>query len=58
MPLFRKAYIDTMLMPRAAGYCYIVQARCSLTAWPEWRALCEETARMLAAFIFEDLLCR
>jgi hypothetical protein len=57
-PLFCKAYIDTMLMPRAAGYRYIVQARCSLTAWPEWCTLREETAHMLAAFIFEDLLCR
>ena len=57
-PLFRKAYIDTMLMPPAAGFRYIVQARCSLTAWPEWRALHVETARMLAAFIFEDILCR
>ena len=57
-PLFRKAYIDTMLMPHAAGFRYIVQARCSLTAWPEWRALRVETGRTLAAFIFEDLLCR
>jgi len=57
-PLFRKAYIDTMLMPPAAGYRYIVQARCSLTAWPEWRALRTETGRTLAAFIFEEILCR
>ena len=57
-PLFHKAYIDTMLMPPAAGYRYIVQARCSLTAWPEWRALRTETGRTLGAFIFEDILCR
>src|SRR5258707_1948671 len=57
-PLFRKAYIDTMLMPPAAGFRYIVQARCSLSAWPEWRALRVETTRTLAAFIFEDILCR
>ena len=56
--LFRKAYIDTMLMPPANGFRYIVQARCSLTAWPEWRALRSETGRTLAAFIFEDILCR
>ncbi len=30
--LFRKAYIDTMFMPPAAGFRYTVQARCSLTA--------------------------
>src|SRR6266404_1076667 len=27
--LFRKVYVDTMLMPLAAGYRYLVQARCS-----------------------------
>jgi hypothetical protein len=57
-PLFRKAYIDTMFMPPAAGFRYIVQARCSLTAWPEWRALRTETGRTLGAFIFEEILCR
>jgi hypothetical protein len=56
--LFRKVYIDTMLMPPALGFRYIVQARCSLTAWLEWRALRTETGRTLAAFIFEDILCR
>jgi hypothetical protein len=58
MPLFCKAYIDTMLMPPTAGYRYLVQARCSLSAWPEWRALHTETARTLATFIFEEILCR
>jgi hypothetical protein len=36
----------------------IVQARCSLTAWPEWRALRMETGRTIGAFIFEEILCR
>lgn len=57
-PLFRKVYIDTMFMPPAAGFRYIVQARCSLTAWPEWRALRSETGRTLGSFIFEEILCR
>jgi transposase InsO family protein len=57
-PLFRKVYIDTMFMPHASGFRYIVQARCSLTAWPEWRALRVETGRTLGSFIFEDILCR
>ena len=57
-PLFRKAYIDTMFMPHASGFRYIVQARCSLTAWPEWRALRTETGRTLGTFIFEEILCR
>jgi hypothetical protein len=47
-----------MFMPPAGGYRYIVQARCSLTAWPEWRALRVETGRTLATFIFEEILCR
>jgi transposase InsO family protein len=57
-PLFRKAHIDTMYMPHAGGFRYIVQARCSLTAWPEWRALRTETGRTIGAFIFEEILCR
>ena len=40
-PLFRKIYADTMLMPPAGGFRCIVQGRCSLTAWPEWRMLRE-----------------
>ena len=56
--LFRKVHIDTMLMPRAGGYRYIVQARCSLTSYPEWRMMRLETALTLAAFVFEDILCR
>ena len=57
-PLFRKVHIDTMFMPHAGGYRYIVQARCSLTAWPEWRALRVETGKTIGAFIFEEILCR
>lgn len=56
--LFRKVHIDTFLMPLAAGYRYVVHARDSLSAWPEWRALRVENERTLAAFIFEDILCR
>ena len=57
-PLFRKAYIDTMFMPLVQGYQYIVQARCSLIAWPEWRKLKKETGRTLGTFVFEEILCR
>ena len=45
-------------MPPATGYRYIIQARCSLTTWPEWHALRTETGHTLGAFIFEDILCR
>jgi hypothetical protein len=57
-PLFRKAYVDTMFMPHAGRFRYIVQARCSLTAWPEWCALRTETGCTLGAFLFEEILCR
>jgi hypothetical protein len=46
-----------MFMLYASGYHYIVQACCSLTAWPEWHVLCTETGWTLVAFIFEDILC-
>jgi len=57
-PLFYRAHIDTMFMPHAGGFRYITQARCSLTAWPEWRTLRVETGRTIGAFIFEEILCR
>jgi hypothetical protein len=56
--LFHKAHINMMLMPKAGGYRYIVQARCALSAYPEWRMLRAENGVALAAFIFEDILCR
>ena len=37
--LFHKVHINTMVMPRSGGYHYIVQARCTLTAYLEWHML-------------------
>ena len=56
--LFRKVYIDTMLMPKAQGYRYIIHARCSLTSYPEWTMVRNENFRTIAKFIHENLLCR
>jgi hypothetical protein len=56
--LFRKAHIDTMLMPKVGGYRYLIQACCAMSSYPEWRMMCSETGQTLAAFIFEDILCR
>jgi hypothetical protein len=47
-----------MFMPPASGFCYLVQACCSLTTWPEWCTLCLETGHTLGSFIFEEILCR
>ena len=57
-PLFRKVFINTMHMTPAGGFQYIIQARCSLTAWPEWRALRTESSVTIGRFIFEEILCR
>jgi hypothetical protein len=47
-----------MFMPPASGFHYLVQACCSLTAWPKWRALQMETGHTIGTFIFEEILCR
>ena len=57
-PLFAKMYMDTMHLPRSAGFGYIVQGRCSLTHYPEFRMLRKETAQALGDWIFQDILCR
>lgn len=56
--LFRKAYIDTMFMPKSHGYRYIAHARCSLTSYPEWSMLKKENHNTLGKFIFNEILCR
>lgn len=57
-PLFAKVYMDTMHLTPSAGYKYIVQARCSLTHWPEWEMLRQESAKSLARFIVNNLIYR
>ncbi|ETW75500.1 hypothetical protein HETIRDRAFT_330546 [Heterobasidion irregulare TC 32-1] len=48
-------YMDTMHMPTAGGFRYLVQGRCSISHYPEFR---NETSAALADWIFEDILCR
>ena len=57
-PLFSKVYMDTMHLTPSSGYKYIVQARCSLTHWPEWEMLRKESAKSLATFILHNLIYR
>src|SRR6266702_4212455 len=57
-PLFALMYMDIMHLPRSGGYSYIVQGRCSLTHYPEFRMLRKETAQVLGDWIFQDILCR
>jgi hypothetical protein len=57
-PLFSKVYCDTMYMEKHGGFRYILHARCSLCAWPEYRVIKKESARIIGEFIFTELLCR
>jgi len=44
-------------MPLSQGHKYIIQARDSLTGWPEWKTLTHETSRIIGQFIFDEILC-
>jgi len=56
--LFLRVHIDTMMMPRVQSYRYIIQARCALTSYPEWRMLSKENSKTVGKFLFEEILCR
>lgn len=56
--LFAKMYMDTMHLKRSGGFSYIVQGRCSLTHYSEFRMLQKETAQTIVEWIFQDILCR
>lgn len=57
-PLFQKVYMDVMLLPRAGGYRYLVQAQCLVTGWVEWRKLRSNYGCTIADFVYENILCR
>lgn len=57
-PLFRRVHLDTAHMQKAAGFQYLVQARCSLTGYAEYAMLRNENAESIGRFIFKDLICR
>jgi hypothetical protein len=56
--LFRKAHGDTFLMPKLGKYRYVLHVRCALMSYAEGRATTNETGRVLADFLFQDILCR
>lgn len=56
--LFAKIHVDTMHMPASYGKKYLVQGRCVLTQYPEFRALAKESAKAIGDWIFEDVMCR
>ncbi|ETW85592.1 hypothetical protein HETIRDRAFT_100769 [Heterobasidion irregulare TC 32-1] len=55
--LFAKIYMDTMHMPMAGGFQYLVQGRCSILHYPEFHMLHNKTNAALANWISEDILC-
>ncbi|KIK14733.1 hypothetical protein PISMIDRAFT_48353, partial [Pisolithus microcarpus 441] len=57
-PLFYKAYVDTFIMPKSNGYCYVTQACCSLTSYPKWAMLRSKTGKSVSKFLFGQILCR
>ena len=57
-PLFARVHIDVMLMPRSGSYRYIVQARDSLSGYPEFRLLNSDNSQAIAKFIFQDIISR
>ena len=56
--LFWKAHIDTFLMPKAGSYRYILHACDALTSYPEGCATTLDSGKVIADFIFQDILCR
>ena len=57
-PLFHRAHLDTMHMPRHSGLQYIIQARCSLMSYAEFKMLSQENGQAIGKFIFQEILCR
>ena len=45
-------------MPKLGSYRYVLHARDALTSYPEGRATTSDSAKVIADFIFQDILCR
>ena len=58
-PLLRHFDLDTIHMPTGVGgFEYVIQAIERTVLWVEARALRNATARAVARFIYEDVICR
>ena len=57
--VWEKVGVDVVFMPESVeGYKYIIFGRDDLSGWVEGCALKENTARNVAKFLFEDIICR
>jgi hypothetical protein len=45
-------------MPKARKFRYIIQAVCSLSGWPEAKALMKENRKTISEFLFNNILCQ
>ena len=48
----------TNLSKTKDGFCCVVLAVDYLTKWPEGKALKDKTAKSVARFLFDDIICR
>ncbi|KNZ82250.1 hypothetical protein J132_04211 [Termitomyces sp. J132] len=46
-----------MFMPPSNKFKYIIQGRCSLTHYPEFRMLTRENTEAIAKWLYEDVIC-
>ena len=58
IPLFAKMYMDTMHLPHAGSFYYIIQGHYSLTYYLEFKMLRKETRQAIGNWIFQDILCQ
>ena len=56
--LWEKVGVDIVYMPRVQNKKYLVVARDDLSGWVEARALEANTAKAVAKFLWEDVICR
>ena len=47
-----------MHMLVSQGFKYIIQGRCSVCTWPEFRMLRNENATSIVNWIYQDIICR
>jgi hypothetical protein len=50
--------VDVVHMPPAEGYSYLVLAREDVSGWVEGRPLRSTESRLVARFLYEDVICR
>lgn len=55
---WQKVGVDIVRMPKDQGRKYLVLARSDLSGWVEGRALTAASSKLVARFLYEDVICR